>query len=103
MRDSPFVHMQGRGLTPIKVTEPMVGHNAGRVIPCRNFVMTQRLPQFLGFHSMQGRGFTPIEVTEPMVGHKLGEFSPTRTQAVHKKKEAKTGAKKINPKTGKSS
>lgn len=62
------------------------------------------LPDFLrckfGVHN--GKTYIPIEVTEAMVGHKLGEFSPTIKAVVHKVKENKAGAKKINPKTGKS-
>ncbi|GFH30784.1 uncharacterized protein HaLaN_29704 [Haematococcus lacustris] len=36
-----------------------------------------------------------------MIGHRLGEFALTRTAPIHKTKEAKIGAKKINPNTGK--
>ncbi|KAJ9504891.1 hypothetical protein QJQ45_009807 [Haematococcus lacustris] len=64
---------------------------------------TTILPDFLrckfGVHN--GKSYVPLEVTEAMIGHRLGEFALTRTAPIHKTKEAKIGAKKINPNTGK--
>lgn len=62
------------------------------------------LPDFLhckfGIHN--GRTYVPLEITEEMVGHRFGEFALGKQVPVHKVKESKAGAKKINPKTGKS-
>ena len=55
----------------------------------------------LTFAVHNGRKFVPVFVTENMVGHKFGEFAPTRTFHGHAA-DKKGGAKKINPRTGKS-
>jgi small subunit ribosomal protein S19 len=55
----------------------------------------------LTFAVHNGRKFVPVFVTENMVGHKFGEFAPTRTFHGHAG-DKKGGAKKINPRTGKS-
>jgi small subunit ribosomal protein S19 len=68
---------------------------------CRSSVV---LPDFLAckFGVHNGKDYVQLEVKEPMIGHKLGEFSPTRKHPVHKAKDNSAGAKRINPKTGKS-
>jgi small subunit ribosomal protein S19 len=55
----------------------------------------------LTFAVHNGRKFVPVFVTENMVGHKFGEFAPTRTFHGHAA-DKKGGAKKVNPRTGKS-
>jgi small subunit ribosomal protein S19 len=68
---------------------------------CRSSVV---LPDFIAckFGVHNGKDYVQLEVKEPMIGHKLGEFSPTRKHPVHKAKDNSAGAKRINPKTGKS-
>ena len=55
----------------------------------------------LTFAVHNGRKFVPVFVTENMVGHKFGEFAPTRTFHGHAA-DKRGGAKKANPRTGKS-